>query len=327
MKASSYRLLAAACAIATSVLAVPAHAQGYPTKPVSMIVPFPAGSATDTVARALGQKMSEKLGQPIVIDNVAGAGGTIAAAKAARATADGHTLMIHTTIALSAALYKSLPYDTATAFEPVGLVNVGPYVFVSNPAFRAKDAKDLIATLKADATKVNMANAGVGTGSHMCAVMLSQALGVQPTFVPYKSTSLALQDVMAGHSDVLCDQTTNALPHLAAGKVKAFAITAPQRSANLPGIPTMRELGLPQVDTAVWHGIYAPKGTPAAVVRQVNEALQVALADPAIQKRLADMGTELFPAAERSPAAHAQYLAKDLARARDVVKAGNIQLD
>jgi tripartite-type tricarboxylate transporter receptor subunit TctC len=328
MKASSYRLLAAACTIAASVLAVaPAHAQGYPSKPVSMIVPFPAGSATDTVARALGQKMSEKLGQPIIIDNVAGAGGTIAAAKAARAPADGYTVLIHTTIALSAALYKNLPYDTATAFEPVGLVNVGPYVFVSNPAFRAKDGKDLIATLKADAAKVNMANAGVGTGSHMCAVMLSQALGVQPTFIPYKSTNLALQDVMAGHSDLLCDQTTNALPHLAAGKIKAFAITAPQRSANFPGVPTMRELGLPQVDTAVWHGVYAPKGTPAAVVRQLNEALQVALSDTAVQKRLADMGTELFPAAERTPAAHAQYLAKDLARAREVVKAGNIQLD
>ncbi|MDP2035320.1 MAG: tripartite tricarboxylate transporter substrate-binding protein [Polaromonas sp.] len=328
MKASSYRLLATACAIATSVLAVaPAQAQGYPTKPVSMIVPFPAGSATDTVARALGQKMSEKLGQPIVIDNVAGAGGTIAAAKAARAPADGYTVLIHTTIALSAALYKSLPYDTATAFEPIGLVNIGPYVFVSNPAFRAKDGKELVATLKADAAKVNMANAGVGTGSHMCAVMLSQALGVQPTFVPYKSTNLALQDVMAGHSDVLCDQTTNALPHLAAGKIKAFAITAPQRSANFPGVPTMRELGLPQVDTAVWHGVYAPKGTPAAMVRQLNEALQVALSDAGVQKRLADMGTELFPAAERTPAAHAQYLAKDLARAREIVKAGNIQLD
>jgi tripartite-type tricarboxylate transporter receptor subunit TctC len=328
MKASSYRLLAAACAIATSVLAAaPALAQAYPTKPVSMIVPFPAGSATDAVARALGQKMSEKLGQPIIIENVAGAGGTIAAARAARAPADGYTVLIHTTIALSAALYKNLPYDTATAFEPLGLVNVGPYVFVSNPAFRAKDGKDLIATLKADATRVNVANAGVGTGSHMCAVMLSQALGVQPTFVPYKSTSLALQDVMARHSDVLCDQTTNALPHLAAGKIKAFAITSPQRSAGLPDVPTMRELGFPQVDTAVWHGLYAPKGTPAAIVRQVNEALQVALADAAIQKRLADMGTDLFPAAERSPAAHAQYLAKDLARARDVVKAGNIQLD
>lgn len=321
-------LLKSACVVATAAAAVSAaHAQAYPTKPITMVVPFPAGSATDTVARVIGQKMSEKLGQPILMENVAGAGGTIAAAKVARAPADGQTLLIHTTIALSAALYKKLSYDTATAFEPIGLVNTGPYVFVSNPAFRVKDAKDLIASLKADATKLNFANAGVGTGSHLCAIMLSQSLGVQPTLVPYKSTNLALQDVLAGHSDLLCDQTTNALPHLAAGKIKVYAITSPQRSASFPGVPTTRELGLPQVDMSVWHGIYAPKGTPAAVVQQVNEALQVALGDPAIQKRLADMGTELFPANQRTPAAHAKHLGAELVRFRDMAAKANIQLD
>ena len=292
-----------------------------------MVVPFPAGSATDTVARLLGQKMSEKLGQPIVMENLAGAGGTIAASRAARAPADGHTLLIHTTIALSAALYKKLPYDTATAFEPIGLVNTGPYVFAANPNFKPKDAKEFLATLRTDARRVNFANAGVGTGSHLCAVMVAQTLGVQPNLVPYKSTNVALQDVIAGHVDVMCDQTTNALQHAAAGKIKLYAITSPQRSAKLPDVPTTRELGIPQVDVTVWHGLYAPKGTPAAVVKQVNEALQVALADAEVQKRLQDMGTELFPAQQRSPAAHAKHLNQEMVRIRDLVKKANIQLD
>jgi tripartite-type tricarboxylate transporter receptor subunit TctC len=317
-----------ACVFASATLiASTAMAQAYPAKPITMVVPFPAGSATDTVARVIGQKMSDKLHQPIVMENVAGAGGTIAAAKVARAPADGYTVLIHTTIALSAALYKKLSYDTATAFEPIGLVNTGPYVFVANAGFRVKDAKELIASLKADAGKLNFANAGVGTGSHLCAVMLAQSLNVQPTLVPYKSTSLALQDVLAGHADLLCDQTTNALPHLAAGKIKVYAITSPERSASFPGVPTTRELGLPQVDMAVWHGLYAPKGTPATIVQQLNEALQLALNDPAIQTRLADMGTELFPANRRSPASHAQHLGAELLRFREMAGKANIQLD
>jgi tripartite-type tricarboxylate transporter receptor subunit TctC len=328
MNKTLLRRMKRACLVATAALAVSTvQAQTYPAKAITMVVPFPAGSATDTVARVIGQKMAEKLHQPIVMENVAGAGGTIAAAKVARAPADGYTLMIHTTIALSAALYKKLSYDTATAFEPIGLVNTGPYVFVSGTAFRVKDAKELIATLRADAAKVNFANAGVGTGSHLCAVMLAQSLGVQPTLVPYKSTSLALQDVLAGHADLLCDQTTNALPHLAAGKIRVYAITSPERSVSFPGVPTTRELGLPQVDMAVWHGLYAPKGTPAAVVQQLNEALQAALADTVIQTRLADLGTALFPAHQRSPAAHAQHLGAELVRFREMAKKADIQLD
>jgi tripartite-type tricarboxylate transporter receptor subunit TctC len=318
---SAVVVAAAACALST------ANAQSYPSRPITMIVPFPAGSATDTVARTIGAKMSEKLRQSIVMENVAGASGTIAAARAARAQPDGHTILIHTTIALSAALYKNLPYDTATAFEPVGMVNTGPYVFVANPNFRAKDAKEFLAILKSEGNKVSFANAGVGTGSHLCAVVLAQTIGAQPNLINYKSTNLALQDVIAGHVDVMCDQTTNALPHIAGKKVKPFAITSAQRGEKLPDIPTTRELGIPQVDVAVWHGLYAPKGTPAAVVQQLNEALQVALADPAVQKRLDDMGTDLFPTAQRTPAAHARQLAQELVRFRELAQKANLQLD
>jgi len=316
------------CVIASTVLAISAaHAQTYPSRPITMVVPFPAGSATDSVARLIGIKMSERLHQPVIMENVPGAGGTIAASRVARAAADGHTLLIHTTIALSAALYKKLSYDTATAFEPIGLVNTGPYVFAANPAYPAKDAKELFANLKANASKVTFSNAGVGTGSHLCAIILSQTLGVEPNLIPYKSTSQALQDVIAGHVDMLCDQTTNAFPHLSAKKIKAYAITSPQRHPSFPDIPTTRELGIPQVDVAVWHGLYAPKGTSAAIVGQLNGALQVALADPDVQKRLADMGTSLFPADQRNPEAHARHLGAELARFREVVKKANIQLD
>lgn len=316
------------CVIASTVFAISAaHAQSYPSRPITMVVPFPAGSATDTVARMIGAKMSDTLRQPVIMENVPGASGTIAAARVARAAADGHTLLIHTTIALSAALYKNLSYDTATAFEPIGLVNTGPYVFTANPAFPAKDAKELFANLKSNGSKITLANAGVGTGSHLCAIMLSQTLGVEPNLVPYKSTNLALQDVIAGHVDMLCDQTTNAFTHLTAKRIKAYAITSPQRNPSFPDIPTTRELGIPQVDVAVWHGVYAPKGTSPAIVEQLNGALQVALADAGVQKRLADMGTYLFPADQRTPAAHAKHLGDELVRFREVVRKANIQID
>ena len=168
---------------------------------------------------------------------------------------------------------------------------------------------------------------GVGTGSHLCAIMLGQALGAEPNLIPYKSTSMALQDVMAGHVDLLCDQTTNAFPHLASKKIKAYAITSPQRNPAFPDIPTTRELGLPQVDVSVWHGLYAPKGTPTAIVTQLNAALQFALADAAVQKRLADMGTGIFPINQRSPAAHAKWLADELKIIRVVIYKANVKID
>ncbi len=323
------RLRAAWCVLfGVCVLATPVvMAQSYPARPINVVVPFPAGSATDSVARLIGQKMADNLGQPLVMENVPGAGGTIAAARAAHAKPDGYTVLIHTTIALSAALYKNLSYDTATAFEPIGLVNIGPYVLAANPSYSAKDAKELFNTLKTNGGKVAFSNAGVGTGSHLCAIMLGQALGAEPNLIPYKSTSMALQDVMAGHVDLLCDQTTNAFPHLASKKIKAYAITSPQRNPAFPDIPTTRELGLPQVDVSVWHGLYAPKGTPTAIVTQLNAALQFALADAAVQKRLADMGTGIFPINQRSPAAHAKWLADELKSIRVVIDKANVQID
>ncbi|WP_353171608.1 Bug family tripartite tricarboxylate transporter substrate binding protein [Paracandidimonas soli] len=316
------------CGLSISVLAVTnAYSQDYPSRPINMIAPFPAGSATDTVARLIGEKMAADLGQTIVVENIPGASGTIAAARAARAKPDGYTIMIHTTIALSAALYDNLSYDTATAFAPIGMVNTGPYVIATHRDYPAKDGKELLDNIRQKGSEVTISNAGVGTGSHLCAIMLSQAIGAEPTLVPYKSTNLALQDVMAGHVDMLCDQTTNAFPHMSAGKIKAYATTSPQRHANFPDLPTTSELGIPDVDMAVWHGLYAPKGTPAEIVDRLNAALQTALGDKQVQQRLDTMGTYLFPDDQRSPSAHAKHLAWELERFDKLVKEADLKLN
>jgi tripartite-type tricarboxylate transporter receptor subunit TctC len=304
-----------------------AQAQSYPTHAITLLVPFAAGSATDTVARLVSAKMSAQLGQPIVIDNLAGAGGTIAAARAARSEPDGYTLLIHTTIALSAVLYRHLDYDTATAFEPLGLINNGPYVLTSKLNYDAKDAKDFLASLKERGEKVAFSHAGVGTGSHLCALMLMQAMDFKTNLVPYRSTSLAMNDVVAGQVDVLCDQTTNSFPLIKAKSVRAYAITSPKRNPLFPDIPTMTELGFPQVDVTVWHGLYAPKGTPVVILDKLHAALEVALADPTVDARLAELGTELFPADQRSREAHAKKLASELVRLREVVQKAGVHLD
>jgi len=322
------RTMLAACTVLLAAISAPAAAaEAYPSRPISMVVPFPAGSATDTVARLLGTKIGDELGQTVVIENIPGASGTIAAAWVARSKPDGHTIMIHTTIALSAALYSNLTYDTANDFEPIGLVNTGPYVIASNLDYPAENAQQFIQSLKERGDEVTLSNAGVGTGSHLCAIMLSRALGVQPTLVPYKSTNLALQDVMAGHVEVLCDQTTNAFPHMDAGKIKAYATTAPERLKKFPDLPTTAELGIPEVDIAVWHGLYAPKGAPAEAIEALNQALQKALADPDVQQRLDTMGTLLFPEDQRTPEAHAKHLANELERFERLVKEANLKLN
>ena len=312
---------------ATIATAGIAQAQSYPTHPITLLVPFAAGSATDTVARLVSAKMSAQLGQPIVIENLAGAGGTIAAARAARSTPDGYTLLIHTTIALSAVLYKHLDYDTATAFEPLGLINSGPYVLTSKLGYEAKDAKDFLASLKERGEKVAFAHAGVGTGSHLCALMLMQAMNFKTNLVPYRSTSLAMNDVVAGQVDVLCDQTTNSFPLIQSKSVHAYAITSAKRNPRFPDIPTMTELGLPQVDVTVWHGLYAPKGTPVEILDRLHAALQAALADPTVDARLEELGTELFPPDQRSREAHAKKLASELTRLREVVQKAGVHLD
>lgn len=318
------RLAAALAAAAFAMLAGPAAAQTYPTRPITLIVPFAAGGPSDAIARLLGQSMGATLGQSVVIENVAGAGGTAGAARLAKAESDGHTLLIHhVALAAGASLYKSLPYDTLRDLEPVGLVNQGPMVLTTKKAFPADAAPDLFARLKADGTKITSAHAGIGSNSHLCNLLLQQAFGVKFTEVAYRGTGPAMNDLVSGQVDLLCDQSTNAVPQIQGGTIKAFAVTSRARLDVLPTLPTMHEAGLPNFEFTIWHGLYAPRGTPRPVIDSLNKALQTALADGTIRARFAEVGTQLFPAGERSPEAHRAQLEREVGTWRDVVaKAG-----
>jgi tripartite-type tricarboxylate transporter receptor subunit TctC len=319
----SLRRLAAAIVVAGAT-ATAAQAQTFPDKPITLVVPFAAGGPSDVIARLLGQSMSATLGQQVVIENVAGAGGTTAAGRVAKATPDGYTLLIHhVALAAGASLYSKLGYDTNAAFQPIGLVNYGPFVLTAKTGFAPNTATELFAKLKKDGPSVNVAHAGIGSGSHLCGLMLTQALGIQVTYVPYKGTGPAMNDLVGGQVDVLCDQTTNAIPQVTAGKVKAYAVTSGKRIEQLPNLPTVAETGIQGFEVTVWHGLFAPAGTPAPVVTKLHGALQTALADATIQKRFTDLGTLLFPAEQRSPEALGAYLKAEVARwGEAVTKAG-----
>lgn len=311
--------------LALGVTATAACAQGYPNKPITLVVPFAAGGPSDSIGRIVARSMSETLGQQIVVENTAGAGGTTAAARVAKAAPDGYTLLIHhVALSAGASLYANLSYDTVKAFEPVGLVNSGPFVLVSKNAFPASNLTELLAEMKKNAGTISVAHAGVGSGSHLCGIMLGQALGVKINFVPYRGTAPALNDIVAGQVDVLCDQTTNALPQITANTVKAFAVTALEPISQLPRLPTVASQ-LPAFDLAVWHAIYGPKGMPKDVVDKLNGALQKALADAEINKRFGDLGTLLFPADRRSPAALQAKLESEVRHWAAVVKAAGMQ--
>lgn len=323
----SFRRLAAALVIAGATTTA-AQAQTYPDKPITLVVPFAAGGPSDVIARLLGQSMSATLGQQIVIENVAGAGGTTAAGRVAKAPADGYTLLIHhVALAAGASLYPKLGYDTNAAFQPIGLVNYGPFVLTARTGFAPNTAAEVFDKLKKDGPSVNVAHAGIGSGSHLCGLMLTQSLGIQVTYVPYKGTGPAMNDLVGGQVDLLCDQTTNAIPQVTAGKVKAYAVTSSKRIEQLPNLPTVVEAGIPGFEVTVWHGLYAPAGMPAPVVAKLHGALQTALADATIQKRFSDLGTLLFPADQRSPEALGAYLKSEVARWSEAVTKAGVKAD
>jgi tripartite-type tricarboxylate transporter receptor subunit TctC len=325
IREETMRPLLSVIAVATAAFATPAMAQGYPSKPITLIVPYAAGGPSDSIARMVGKTMSETLGQQIIIENVAGAGGTAGASRVAKAQPDGHTLLIHhVALSAGASLYKNPGYDTVTAFEPVGLVNYGPFVVISKKDYAAQNFKELIAKVKADGQNTNVAHAGIGSGAHLCGIMLEQALGSKFNYVPYRGTGPALNDIVGGQVDLLCDQTTNSLPQIQAGTVKAFAVTAPQPISQLPNLPTVASEA-PGFDLSVWHGIYGPKGMPKEAVDKLNAALQKALADTEIQKRFTELGTLLFPADQRSPAALQAKLEREVKHWATVVKAANVE--
>ncbi len=313
--------------LAFAIAATAAHAQAdYPSRPITVIVPFAAGGSSDIIARLVAQNMSATLRQQIIIENAAGAGGTAGAARLAKAAPDGYTLLVHhLAIASSASLYARLPYDAANAFQPLGLINSGPYVIMARLGFEASNVGELLDKLRRDGAKVTMAHSGVGAGSHLCATFLGQALNAPITQVAYRGAAQSAQDILAGNVDLLCEQTATALPHIETKKAKAFAVTSTTRVAQLPDLPTLDEAGIKGFDLTNWHGLYAPRNTPGPIVAKLDDALRKALADPLVVQRFRELGTELFPEEQRGPEAHARMFASEIVRWAEVVKKAGIE--
>ena len=269
-----------------------ASAQDYPSNTITIVVPFSAGGPTDTVTRLIAESMSRTLGEQIIVENVGGAGGTLGARRVAQAEPDGYTLLVHHIgMATSATLYRSLPYDPRTAFAPVGLITEVPMTLVARPDFPPEDLPGLISYVKENADEVLYANAGIGAASQLCGMLIMQALDTQLTTVPYQGTGPAMTDLMGGQVDFMCDQTTNTTNPIKAGSIKAYAAFTDERLDVLPELPTAEEAGLEGIEIAIWHGLYAPAGTPEDVVAKLSDALKTALADDHVVQRFAELGT------------------------------------
>jgi tripartite-type tricarboxylate transporter receptor subunit TctC len=325
MKIKSMRVIAGLALMASAV----AHAQSaYPTRTITMLVPFAAGGPTDTVARLVAQSMGNTLKQQIVVENVGGAGGTIGAARAAKANPDGYTVFMHH-IGQSTAptLYRKLSYNAIDSFEPIGLVTDVPMTFVARANFPAKDFKELLAYVKANKDKVSYANAGVGSASHLCGMLFMSAIGTELTTVPYKGTGPAMNDLLGGQVDFMCDQTTNTTSQIKGGKIKVYGVTTKTRVPSLPDVPTLHEAGLPNFEVAVWHGLYAPKGTPKPVVDTLANALQQALKDPNVKTRFAELGTEPVAQNRATPEALRTFLKAEIDKWSPIIKKAGVYAD
>lgn len=322
MNLKSLALGALGLAVAAAAAPAPASAQNWPARPITMIVPFAAGGPTDTVARLIAQVMSEDLGQRVTVENVGGAGGTLGAGRVARAANDGHTIFLHHIgMATSATLYRQLPYDTLRDFETIGLVTDVPMTIISRRDFAPNTLQELVAHMRQNGDRVTLANAGIGAASHLCGMLIQSALGVQVTTVPYNGTGPAMTDIVGGRVDVMCDQTTNTTQQINAGTVKAFAVTTPDRVASLPNLPTVVEAGLPNVQVAVWHGLYAPRGTAQPIIERLSQSLQKALQADSVKTRFAELGTAPVALDRATPAAHRAHLEAEIARWRPIIQA------
>ncbi len=323
---TSIRALASgACAAALASLCAlvsPANAQAYPTRSITMIVPFAAGGPTDVVARIVTAHMAQTLGQSIIIENVVGAGGTTATTRAARAANDGYTLITgHMgTHAASVPLYPKLAYHPEKDFEPIALLAGTPILILARKDFPPKDLNEFVAYVKANAEKVNAAHAGVGSVSHVSCELLHSLLDVKPVGVPFNGTGPAMNALVAGQVDYMCDQIVNAVPQINAGTIKAYAIATPERNPSLPNVPTTAEAGLPKFQAQAWNAMFAPKGTSAATVASLNAAASKALDDATVKKRLLELGSVIPTPAERTPEALATLVKNEIAKWTPVLK-------
>jgi tripartite-type tricarboxylate transporter receptor subunit TctC len=303
-------------------------AQDYPTKVITMVVPFAAGGPTDTVARLIGGPMSKTLKQQIIVENVGGAGGTIAANRVAKAAPDGYTILIHHIgMSTAPALYRRLPYNPITDFEPIGLINEVPMTLVARKDFPAKDLKELIAYVKANKNKVNYANAGIGAASHLCGMLFMSAIQTEVTTVPYSGTGPAMNDLLGGQVDFMCDQTTNTTSQIKAQKINVYGVTTLKRVPSLPNVPTLDEAGLKGFEVSIWHALYAPKGTPKPVIDKLTKALQEALKDANVKQRFADLGTEPIAQDRATPEALRKHLKAEIDKWGPIIKKAGVYAD
>ena len=312
----------------TSAMATGAFAQGFPSKPITIVVPFAAGGPTDTVARQLAESMRKPLGgATIVVENAAGAGGTIGANKVARATPDGHTLLVwHIGMASTASLYRKLQFKALEDFEYLGMINDVPMTLLGAPKLPANTYRDFEAYIRANGGKLNLAHAGLGSASHLCGLMWQSAVKLDKsmTTIAYRGTAPAMNDLIGGQVDIMCDQTTNTTSQIEAGRVKAFAVTTAKPLSNhkiLKDYPTLQEMGLKGFNLTIWHGLYAPKGVPADVAKKLNDALVVALKDPEFIKKQEALGALVVTDNRATPAGHKAFVADQIKQLKTVIDA------
>jgi tripartite-type tricarboxylate transporter receptor subunit TctC len=302
------------------------QAQTYPTKPITLIVPFPPGGATDAISRIIQDSMSQSLGQPIVIENIGGAGGSIASARAARAAPDGYTIMIHqVALAAGMTLYPKLTFDAEKDFVTIGLINNAASTWAARANLPPNDIKEMVRWMKTPGQNIRVAHAGVGSFGHLAGVLVAQEIGASVIQVPYRGAGPALNDLLAGEVDFSSISAVQAAPLIRAGKIKAYAIIGRNRFAGLPELPTLGEVGYKKLDLDFWHMLLAPVGTPRPIVDRLNAALRHSLADARVQKTFAEGGMDLFPAAEETPEAAAALLKREISLWGEVIRANNIQ--
>src|SRR4051812_19446949 len=289
---------------------------------ITLVVPYSAGGGTDTVARLIGNQMSRSLGQAVVIENVVGAGGTRANERVAKSEPNGTTVLInHVALLAAPSMFTNLRYDTEKDFEPVGLVNNAPMLLVGRKTIPGQGPKDYVGWIKEQGAKANFAHGGIGTNSHLCGVMMGNVLGFKPTFVAYRGSNPAITDLLAGQIDLLWDQVTNAIQQVQSGSLHGIAITSTTRLDELKDVPTTAELGMPEINYTMWHGLYVAKGTPKEIIAALNDALRKAVTDPDVVTKFKQLGTVPFPDKELSPEAHARLFATDLPRVAKLVEA------
>jgi len=320
------KLRCAVLVIAALAAAARADAQTYPSRPISMVVPYSAGGPTDTIARIMAERMRVPLGQMVIVENVTGAAGTIGVGKVARAAPDGYTISIGHwgTHVVNGAIY-ALTYDVLTDFEPVAMIATNPQIIVSKKAVPARDLQGLIAWLKANSATATQGTAGHGSGSHLSGVYFQSITGARFQFVPYRGAGPAMQDLVAGQVDLMIDQAANSLPQVRAGTIKAYAVTDKVRLAAAPDIPTVDEAGVPGLHIAIWHALWMPKGTPKAIIDKLNAAVVETLADAGVRERLAQLGQEIPAREQQTPPALFAHHRAEIEKWWPIIKAANIK--